>query len=114
MEKVSTDGHIGQDTHLCCAVPYRENGKTIGENVLEFPSYLYVLYDLTLLIAFRFTLELYSEPGNFGVDHRAKYKPSMSNPPHPGRLEKFDHELTLAADQIQSLLVELARQFGLL
>lgn len=32
MEKLSTNGHIGEDTHLYCAIPYREDGKTQGEN----------------------------------------------------------------------------------
>lgn len=112
MEKLSIDGHIGEDTRLYCAVPHRVDGKTRSENA-SVPGSRPCASVLTKPIVFCFTLEVYSESGSLGIEHRAKYKPCPSNSQYPGQLGKFDSEFTFVADQIQPLFTELVGRFEL-
>jgi len=102
MEKVSVDGHIGEDTHLYCAIPHRMDGETRGQFLM-----FVCVSTLTWLIAFCFTLEVFSQSGSLGVEHWAKYKPHPSDLHFPGGLGKFDHEFTFIVDQIRLLFTDL-------
>ena len=78
----------------------------------EFPLFVCVSI-LTWLIAFCFTLEMFSLSGSLGVEHWAKYKPRPSDLQFPGGLEKFDNEFTFIADQIRLLFTDLVGRFDL-
>jgi hypothetical protein len=112
MEKVSTDGHIGEDTRLYCAIPHRADGKTGGDNA-SVPGSRSRALVLTWLIVFCFTLEVYSKDGSLGIEHWAKYTPCPSDPQYLGGLGKFDTEFVFTADQIRPLFTELVDLFNL-